>query len=86
MIALFTTFLLSFVRMQYWKLRGWDVIVSAKEMVAREGRCERCCHFSEGTCKICGCVIYAKTMLAPEACPVGRWDRVRRKLKTDETI
>lgn len=70
-------FLLSRVRLVWWKVRGWQTIVDDAEYQARLATCAECELWDEETdeCKRCGCPIFAKTALSSEKCPVGRWNR-----------
>jgi hypothetical protein len=39
----------------------------------RLATCQRCEHFSRGSCMICGCYILPKTAMPHEACPLDKW-------------
>jgi hypothetical protein len=58
------------------KFRGYQVLAPLKDQLGREITCRCCEFFSEGQCNKCGCLIMAKTMLATEKCPVGKWGRL----------
>lgn len=79
-MKMFLRFIWSFLKFNWAKIRGYDPIAPTAEVMMREGRCSRCCHYDDGQCRICKCLILSKTLLATEACPVGRWDALWRKL------
>lgn len=69
------------LRLQWWKLRGYSVLVDGSEWCRRQEICRRCPSYVPGAdeCGVCGCPIEAKTPLASEQCPKRFWLAVRRK-------
>lgn len=65
------------VRIVWWKLRGWKTIVSDEGFFFRALDCDVCPHRDEekDECRLCGCPIAAKTILASEKCPIDKWGR-----------
>jgi len=47
--------------------------VDASTLVERRVTCNDCEHRRGATCGACGCFIAAKTSLAGERCPKGKW-------------
>lgn len=65
------------VRIVWWKLRGWETFVSCEVFGLRMDDCATCPHRDEekDECRLCGCPIEAKTVLASEKCPIDKWKR-----------
>lgn len=70
-------------KMQNVSTAVWRVITGAAEgsrvrvsdavMADRRAVCSKCKLFDGANCKLCGCFVKFKTMLATERCPDGRW-------------
>lgn len=60
-------------------LNGGEILVAPSVKVQRHDTCLACDHLERGNrimphrCSLCACFIGAKTALATESCPVGRW-------------
>ena len=57
-------------------VNGEDVLVLAETAQARMALCLGCEHLWAPNvlqCKLCGCWVKAKTKLATEKCPAGKW-------------
>lgn len=63
---------------------GERVVAPPDIVETRRAKCAQCVHQKDGRCvdvvlpdgtveKGCGCIIQAKTQLASEACPIGKW-------------
>lgn len=65
------------VRLVWWKLRGWKTLVEDAIFEVRIDSCNECPNRDEENdeCRLCGCPIMAKTVLASEKCPVDKWKR-----------
>lgn len=70
------SFILSMARLQWAKWRGYETIAPANIQEARSLICNDCEFFKDGQCRICGCLIFAKAMLATERCPEHKWSRI----------
>lgn len=68
-------------RVQWARLCGYEVIAPGGVQAYRTTRCDRCLYNDEGICVQCDCLIEAKTILATEHCPVGKWSAVWIKRK-----
>jgi len=63
---------------------GWffdfETLVTDQEWGARRGQCDRCAELTnDDQCRLCGCLVDAKAMLALEKCPINRWKRIWRR-------
>lgn len=58
--------------MQVWVKEGMP-LVSSVEHERRRSICESCPHYRHFHCKLCKCLVYTKTALKTEYCPVGAW-------------
>jgi hypothetical protein len=76
---IFLNFIGAFIRHRWAKLWGYDVMTPPGFMRRREETCNACPRFDEGICTACGCLVFAKIMLATEKCPEGRWNSIWRK-------
>lgn len=76
---LFFRFIGAWLATGWAKLRGYEVLAGAEVMEHRFQQCQPCKYFQDGTCTVCGCLVYAKIMLAMEKCPKKRWQRVWRR-------
>jgi hypothetical protein len=70
-------------RAAWARLRGYRVLATLDEQEYRTDECFNCPHLAPDgeQCDKCGCFIIAKTWIATEKCPVGRWPAVWRKKK-----
>jgi hypothetical protein len=75
--------LASAARMLWWKINGWAVLLEPHEQQNRLNKCNRCLVMNPESrqCEICTCFVDAKTLLAPERCPLGLWERQRRLVR-----
>ena len=55
---------------------GRPVIVPREVMRSREEECRRCRFRDDIWCRKCHCLLGAKTKLASEECPDGRWKKL----------
>lgn len=83
MIIMFARFIGAYFWVRWAKLRGYEVLASPAAQERRNSMCASCDFFKDGLCSECGCLTVAKTMLATEKCPVGRWGRVWLRKKKD---
>ncbi len=72
---------LAMLRLLWWKLRGFDTLVTPDEQESRKALCYPCFFYDveRDECRVCGCPIEAKTPLASEECPKKKWVAVWRK-------
>lgn len=82
---MFLHFIWTWVKTEYCRFMGFQVLVPTKIMEHRFAECQACEHNQDGTCEICHCLIHAKVMLAPESCPRKFWPAVWVK-KYDDTL
>ncbi len=63
------------LRTLWAKLRGYRILASELDYRQRIHTCRACEHFDPDSeqCRICGCFAEAKTRLAVEQCPKGKW-------------
>ena len=73
------TFVAAMCRTGWARLRGYEVLATRTEQEIRELICDGCPFFDGEQCEVCGCLIMAKTALATEKCPKGKWPRIWRK-------
>ena len=76
MIQMVWRFVRSMLRHQWAKQRGYLVLAPNGVMAYRHSHCATCKFNDEGQCSRCDCLILAKTMMALEKCPDGRWSAV----------
>lgn len=71
-------------RAVWWAFLRRDPLASSEETKKRLDICESCEFFDADSrqCLVCTCFIDAKTLLASERCPVGKWQRVRQRKRT----
>lgn len=73
-------FLAAQCRRGYAWFLDYETLVTDAEWGARRGECEGCPELVNGEqCRICGCFVDAKAMLALEKCPKNKWKRVWRR-------
>jgi hypothetical protein len=62
----------------FWaRLAGYRVLLTPEEQDNRLVACEVCEELTESRqCRVCTCFVDAKTALAPERCPLGRWPAI----------
>jgi hypothetical protein len=83
MIGMAWRFIKAMARFQWAKHRGYETLAPAASQAFRNHECDHCVYNSEGQCELCDCLILAKTMLAQEECPAGKWSRVWIKRKSE---
>jgi len=85
MIGMAWRFIKAMLRYQWAKQRGYETLAPAAAQAFRNYECDQCVFNNEGQCALCDCLILAKTMMAQESCPAGRWSQVwiKRKSKTN---
>lgn len=68
-----------------WWWHGYDVIAEPEEASAREEICVQCPRFNHryGTCRECGCLVIAKSLLLRESCPIGQWSAIKKHTQRD---
>jgi len=76
MILVFLRFIGAYWRAKVAKWQGYDPIAPTIAQNRRLEICNMCDFFQDGECLKCGCSVVAKTMMATEKCPVGRWKRL----------
>jgi hypothetical protein len=54
-------------------ITGDQMLVESLIKNKRLDICKMCNHNANNQCQICECLIIAKTMLATEKCPKGKW-------------
>jgi len=64
-----------------WLLDKISDIRYKKEFNERKEICKACDKNSNGICKVCYCVIAAKTMSEDSACPLHKWDTIANTIK-----
>lgn len=74
-IKLFLRFFSAFCRSSWAEFRGFEVLASLDAQKRRLDVCMPCEWRQEDQCLKCGCLIYAKTALALEECPIEKWKR-----------
>lgn len=72
-------FALAILRTAYARARGYRVLAEDVEQDARLYVCSSCSENNDGDCRICGCNLFAKTILTAEQCPLKKWRRIREK-------
>jgi len=85
MIGMAWRFVRAMLRFQWAKWRGYETIAPVGVQEYRNTQCEKCAYDQGGQCALCDCLVLAKTMMAQEKCPVGRWSRVWIKRKMRRT-
>lgn len=74
------------------EVRPWDFLkkntqyVPKKIVNERMSICQQCENFFSLTkqCKICLCIMPAKTMLADAECPIKKWGKTHEHIEFDE--
>lgn len=79
MIRCFVNFVKAFLRVQWAKLRGFEILVPPETGGQRWLICQHCPFFDGVQCEVCCCMAEAKVMIAPERCPKGYWGPVKAK-------
>lgn len=54
-------------------IKGDEVLVTPDVKRYRLDICKPCEHNKNNQCQICECLVIAKTILATENCPKGKW-------------
>lgn len=74
---------LAAIRVAYAKARGFRILATDAEQDDRLYVCSDCDELTNnGDCRVCGCDVTAKTMLATEQCPRKYWLRIWSKTRT----
>jgi hypothetical protein len=58
-----------------------DTVVTPQVRDERLDHCRRCVNHIKGNCRVCGCFVSAKVLLASEKCPIGRWAQTKGELR-----
>lgn len=53
---------------------GNSLFATPETATARWKTCEGCEYRNNNTCSLCGCGLKAKTQIASQACPAGKWE------------
>jgi len=69
-------------------LSGKEILCDAQVQACRLEACASCEFRREGyeVCAVCGCKIQAKTALATESCPEGKWGAWEPSVETEHTV
>lgn len=72
------------IRSGWWELRGYEALAPVADQMIRVEICGNCPFLDpdKGECRVCGCDVDAKTVLASEQCPKRKWLRIKRKRRT----
>lgn len=62
-------------------IRGFQTLADSTTQLQRDNICLPCSFYENGLCQKCGCLVIAKTSLALEKCPIGKWGRVWKRKK-----
>jgi hypothetical protein len=76
MILPFFRFAWEFLKIQWAKLLGYEMIAPSGVIEHRWGTCKRCSDFDGTQCLRCSCLVEAKVMLATSKCPKGLWPSI----------
>jgi hypothetical protein len=79
MTKYFLRFVIAFLRVQWARFRGYEVLAEFDEVGVRWLHCSNCTEFNGAQCGACGCLVEAKTIIAVESCPLGYWKAIWRK-------
>lgn len=64
-----------------WLLDKISDLKYKKQFDERLEICKACEKYSCGFCKICGCVVTAKTKCEESKCPINKWDAIKNTIK-----
>lgn len=79
-------FALAVLRVVYARARGFRTVSTVDEMDQRLDLCLPCEFLSsEGDCRVCGCPVDSKVVLATESCPKRKWPAVWEKKAVAES-
>lgn len=67
-------FVRSFVRIQWARFRGYEVLADPFTAGHRWLKCQHCPFFDGAQCEVCCCLAEAKAIIAVEKCPKGYWE------------
>jgi hypothetical protein len=81
-MKLFFRFFKSWIITRYAKWGGYEILASPDVQHFRNRYCQRCPHFRDGECTVCGCLVMAKIMLNTEECPKKYWQRAWKRRVT----
>lgn len=79
---LFWNFVKAFVRAQWAKFWGYEILACPYVVDERFAQCIKCPFFDGAQCLKCGCLAEAKVMILVEKCPDNRWPAFWRKKLT----
>lgn len=79
--AMFLTALVALFRAARHFVMYRDTAVTPAVRDERLDHCRRCVNHVKGNCRVCGCFVSAKTILASEKCPTGMWYQVPGRLR-----
>lgn len=63
----------------WYGIRGYRTLTTTAEGLDRLCHCGPCPYRVNEQCGKCSCWLVAKTALASEKCPVGKWPRIKQK-------
>lgn len=71
---IFWNFIKAWARVQWARIRGYEVLAPAfvSEFRFKHG-CQKCPFFDGAQCEVCHCLAEAKVMISIERCPIGTW-------------
>jgi len=83
--VMYLHFIWSFLRHVWAKWRGYEIIASPDVQSMRFKRCANCRYNDEGQCRLCKCLVLAKTIMSLEECPADppRWGPEWRRKRLD---
>lgn len=61
------------------RLLGYELMIDMEEAEVRQQICDPCPFNKQGFCQECGCFVDAKTLIAIERCPKGKWNSVWKR-------
>lgn len=79
--AMFLTALVALFRAARHFVMYRDTAVTPAVRDERLDHCRRCVNHIKGNCRVCGCFVSAKVLLASEKCPIGRWSQTKGELR-----
>lgn len=79
--AYFLNFCVAAIRAARHFVMYRDTAVTPAIRDERLDHCRRCVNHIKGNCRVCGCFVSAKVLLASEKCPTGMWQQVKGELR-----
>lgn len=73
-------YLFAMLRVCWFRFRGYETLVSVFEQDDRKRICYLCPQLQDDDCRVCGCPVEEKILLASESCPLKKWGKVRRSV------